>query len=146
MSNQLITDTTEEFPLPEFSISLRVRYQETDAQGRLHHANYINYFEVGRVEMLRAAGVNYRDLEASGVMLVVAEVHCQYFQAAQYDDLLTIKTRVIWGRGARIKHHYQILREAELLAEGHTIVAAINPEGKVLRLPRWLRFEPRESQ
>ncbi len=131
-----------EFPLKVFEMKLRVRYQETDAQGRLHHANYINYFEVGRVEMLRAAGINYRDLEDSGVMLVVTEVACRYLRPARYDDLISITTTLEWARGTRIRHLYHVRRDEELLAEGHTVVAAVSPTGKILRLPPWLRYEP----
>ena len=89
-----------------------MRYQETDAQGRCHHANYINFFEVGRVEMLRAAGFNYRELEAQGIFLVVTEVMCNYLEGARYDDLLTVETNLEWAKGARIKHTYRIV-EAE---------------------------------
>jgi len=125
--------------LHQHSIEIRVRYQETDGQGRLHHANFINYFEVGRVEMLRAAGCSYRDLEAGGVMLVVVEVHCEYAGAARYDDLLTVETTLTWSKGVRIRHDYRVLRGTELLASGHTVVAAVNPDGQVVRLPNWLR-------
>ncbi len=89
--------------------------------------------------MLRAAGCSYRDLEASGVMLVVVELGVNYVAAARYDDLVTIRTAVVWARGVRIRHEYEILRGDELLATGHTVVAAVNPEGRVVRLPKWLR-------
>lgn len=127
------------FPLRTHRLELRVRYQETDAQGRCHHANYINFFEVGRVEMLRAAGYNYRDLEASGIYLVVVEVHCEYREGAKYDDLLTIETQLEWAKGVRIKHLYRILRDEKEMATGHSIVASVSPSGQVLRLPSWLR-------
>jgi acyl-CoA thioester hydrolase len=120
-------------------MEIRVRYQETDGQGRLHHANFINYFEVGRVEMLRAGGCSYRDLEASGLFLVVVEVGCQYYAAARYDDLLTLRTTVAWAKGVRIRHEYEVSLEGQLLASGHTVVAATSPEGRVVRLPAWLR-------
>jgi acyl-CoA thioester hydrolase len=132
-------DKNDRFPLKAHEIQLRVRYQETDAQGRLHHANYINFFEVGRVELLRAAGHSYRALEESGILLVVVEVHCQYYQGARYDDLLTIRTTLDWAKAARIRHLYHIFHETELLAEGSSIIAAVSPQGKVLRLPSWLR-------
>ena len=125
----------------EHEIQIRVRYQETDAQGRVHHSNYVNYFEVARVEMLRASGRTYRDLESKGIMLVVTQVTCNYFRAANYDDLLTIKTSVTRAKGVRICHHYKIFVEHELVAEGDTIVAAVNPAGKVVRLPDWLQME-----
>ncbi len=127
------------FPLESHEIQIRVRYQETDGQGRLHHANYVNYFEVGRVEMLRAAGYNYRDIERNGIYLVVVEAEVKYFQPAWYDDLLTIRTSVEWAKGTRIRHRYEVSREGQVLATGATVVASVSPEGKVLRLPAWLR-------
>jgi acyl-CoA thioester hydrolase len=122
-------------------ISVRVRYQETDAQGRVHHTNYINYFEVARVEMLRASGRTYRDLESEGIFLVVAHVSCKYYRPANYDDLLTIKTTVTRAKGVRIEHHYEIFDNDELVAERETTVAAVDPTGKVVRLPDWLRLD-----
>ena len=125
----------------EHEIQVRVRYQETDAQGRVHHSNYTNYFEVARVEMLRASGRNYKELEADGLMLVVTKVNCSFYRGAEYDDLLTIQTRVTRARGVRIHHHYDIFVGEELIAEGDTVVAAVDPTGKVVRLPEWLRME-----
>jgi acyl-CoA thioester hydrolase len=122
----------------EFTLQIRVRYQETDAQARVHHANYLTYFEQARVEMLRAAGISYKELEASGVMLVVAEVKLKYFRPAEYDDLLQISLRTAEARGAKIVHEYRVLRGEELLCEGQTVVACINREGRVQRLPEWL--------
>ncbi len=125
--------------LREHRLEIRVRYQETDGQGRLHHANFINYFEVARVDMLRASGLSYRDLESQGTMLVVVEVNCQYHQAAVFDDVLTIDVVLEWAKGVRIKHYYRIWRDQTLLASGSTVVAAISSAGKVVRLPSWLR-------
>ena len=125
--------------LTEHEILIRVRYQETDGQGRLHHANYPNYFEVGRVELLRAAGYSYRELEEQGIFLVVAELHCTYYQPAAYDDQLRLRTRTVAAKGARIEHAYQVFREELLLAEGRTVVACVDRAGRVRRLPPWLR-------
>jgi acyl-CoA thioester hydrolase len=121
--------------LTEHEIEIRVRYQETDAQGRLHHANYFTYFELGRTELLRAAGYNYRQLEAEGWMLVVSEVACQYYLPACYDDLLRLRTTVVEARGARAVNKYLVFRGEILLAEGRSVVACINREGRVTRLP-----------
>jgi acyl-CoA thioester hydrolase len=123
-------------------IEIRVRYQETDGQGRLHHANYINYFEVGRVELLRASGKSYRELEQEGLFLVVAEASCRYFAPAQYDDLLRLRTTTARAKGARIEHHYELSRDGELLAEGRTVVACVDRDGNVRRLPKWLIPDP----
>ncbi len=128
--------------LREHEIEIRVRYQETDAQGRVHHATYINYFEIGRVEFLRAAGYSYRQLEEDGIQLVVTEVGCQYFQGAMYDDLLTLKTKVIRSKGVRIRHDYELRLGDELVVTGHTIVASVGKDGKVKRLPKWLTMDP----
>jgi acyl-CoA thioester hydrolase len=122
----------------EFALEIRVRYQETDAQARVHHANYLTYFEQARVEMLRAAGISYKELEASGVMLVVAEAKLKYFRAAEYDDILTIRVRTVNARGAKIVHEYHVLRGEDLIAQGETTIACINREGRVQRLPEWL--------
>lgn len=125
--------------LREHTITIRVRYQETDAQGRVHHGNYVTYFEQGRVELLRAAGFSYREIEASGILLVVAEVGCEYFLPAQYDDELQVTTRTVSARGARIEHRYEVRRGDDLLARGRTVVACVDRDGRVRRLPAWLR-------
>ena len=130
-----------QLPIPrEHEMEIRVRYQETDAQGRVHHSNYANYFVVGRVEMLRAAGRNYRDLESAGIMLVVIKLTCNYYRGAQYDDLLRLRTTVVQARGVRITHQYEIFLGNELIADGETVVAAVGPQGQVVRLPDWLRL------
>src|SRR6266478_5489 len=107
--------------LSEHEIEIRVRYQETDGQGRVHHANYFNYFEVGRTELLRASGHSYRQLEESGLMLVVAEISCRYFAPASYDDMLRVRTVTVSARGARIEHHYQVHRGHTLLVDGRSV-------------------------
>ena len=127
------------FSLVEHEHSIRVRYQETDAQGHAHHTTYVNYFEIGRVEMLRAAGHSYRSLEEQGILLVVTEVQCRYFAPARYDDLLTLTTRLVSSKGVRIRHEYEIKRLDTLVATGNSIVAAVGRDGKVKRLPKWLR-------
>jgi acyl-CoA thioester hydrolase len=81
-------------PIQSHDISVRVRYSETDAMGYLHHANHINYFEMGRTELLRAQGGNYRQMEEEGFFLVVVRIDCDYKTPAKYDDLLTIRTSV----------------------------------------------------
>ncbi len=124
--------------LTEHEIELRVRYQETDGQGRLHHTNFFNYFEMGRTELLRAEGYTYRQIESEGWMLVVSEITCQYYLPAVYDDLLRLRTTVIEARGARVVNEYQVFRGDTLLAEGRSVVACVNREGRVTRLPERL--------
>ena len=122
-------------------IEIRVRYQETDGQGRVHHANYLTWFELGRVELLRAMGHSYRELESAGVMLVVAEMQVEYFLPALFDDVLTLRTSTIKAKGARIQHAYEIRRGSQVLAKGASTVACIDRAGRVTRLPRWLGEE-----
>jgi acyl-CoA thioester hydrolase len=119
-------------------IEFRVRYQETDGQGRVHHANYLTWFELGRVELLRAGGHSYRELEEAGIFLVVAEVSVQYFLPAFFDDVLRLRTTTVRAKGARIEHRYEVFRGEELLAKGQTTVACISRSGRVSRLPEWL--------
>lgn len=125
---------------------IRVRYQETDAQGRVHHANYLSYFELGRVEMLRAAGISYRDLEATGLRLVVVEINCRYHLPAEFDDLLVLETTIRQAKGARVVHDYRLQRNDELLVEGTSTVACIDATGKVRRLPAVLRVPRGEEE
>ena len=124
--------------LTTHDIEIRVRYQETDAQGRVHHANYLTWFELGRVELMRAAGQNYRDLEAAGVFLVIAKAELRYHRGAVFDDLLTLRTTTVRAQGARIDHQYEIFRGQELIAQGATTLACVDREGRVSRLPESL--------
>lgn len=127
--------------LREHEIQIRVRYQETDAMGVLHHANYFTYFEMGRTELLRANGVAYRDLEESGLLMVIVKIGCSYKRPAKYDDVLTLKTRTVRVTAAKIEHEYQLLRGDELLSEGHSTLACVDRQGKVQRVPQSLQFE-----
>jgi acyl-CoA thioester hydrolase len=124
--------------ITEHDIEIRVRYQETDGQGRLHHANFFTYFELGRTELLRAIGYTYRQIEEEGWMLVVREISCKYLLAANYDDLLRLRTTVVESRGARVVNQYYVFRGEELVAEGRSVVACINRQGRVTRLPKRL--------
>lgn len=126
--------------LTHHDLQIRVRYQETDAMGRLHHANYATYFELGRTELLRAAGWSYKQVEELGLFLVVSELSCRYLRPANYDDLLTLRTTTLSSRGARIEHEYQLFRGTELLATGKSTVACVDRAGNVRRLPDWLRM------
>lgn len=119
-------------------LEIRVRYQETDGQRRVHHANYLTYFEMGRTEMLRARGRTYREFEDAGLMLVVADVSCSYRAAAEYDDLLVLRTRVEKAGAAHIRHAYELVRGATVIATGSTTVVCVDRAGKVRRLPDWL--------
>lgn len=124
--------------MQQHEIEVRVRYQETDGQGHVHHANYLTWFELARVELLRSMGHGYRELEVAGILLVVAEVSIRYYLPAYFDDVLTLRVTTVRAKGARIEHHYEVLRDEKLLAEGTTTVACIDRTGRVCRLPPWL--------
>lgn len=119
-----------------FQLTIRVGYYETDGQRRVHHANYLNYFERSRVEMLRAAGFDYRRFEDQGFLLVVTEMNVRYRGAAQFDDLLRVTTTVTEVRPVRIRHHYQIDRDGEVLVDADSTIACIDRTGRICRLPR----------
>lgn len=116
------------------AVPVRVRYCETDAMGYLHHANYISYFEIARTELFRAVGGDYRAMEARGYFLVVVKVSCQYKRPARYDDVLTIRSRVVRNSGAKLEHEYEVLREAELIATGQSTLACVDRQGNVQRI------------
>ncbi len=78
----------------EHSTTIRVRYAETDRMDVVYYGNYAQYFEVGRVESLRALGISYKDIESMGIILPVVELQIKYLRPAKYDDLLTVKSMI----------------------------------------------------
>jgi len=107
---------------------VRVRYAETDQMGIVYYANYLVWFEIGRVEVLRTLGFSYSRLEKEHqCILPVIEVNCRYRSPARYDDQILIETRPSLLRGSVLKFAYRILRKASadveptLLAEGETV-------------------------
>ena len=115
---------------------LRVRYSETDAQGIVNNANYLSYFEVGRVEWLRAAGLSYKELEARGYGFVVVEVRAFYKRAARFDDELGLRTRLAELSRASLRFEYALLRGGEVLATGYTRHGCVKlTSGRPSRLP-----------
>jgi len=130
--------------LREHEIEIRVRYQETDPMGFLHHSNYFTYFEIGRTELLRASGGNYRKMEEQGLLVVVVRAECRYHRPARYDDLLTIHTRIARITPVKIEHEYRVTRGGDLLAVGHVTLAVVDRQGSVQRVPEWLVDGERE--
>ena len=121
--------------LKQHEIEIRVRYQETDPMGFLHHANYFTYFEIGRTELFRAGGGDYRRMEEEGLLVVVVKAECRYRRPARYDDLLKLRTTVTRITAAKIEHEYQLFRGAELLAVGHVTLAVVDRGGVVQPIP-----------
>jgi len=121
----------------EHTVTVRVRYGETDQMGVVYHPNYLLYFETGRTELMRASGITYSEMEKSGIFLVVTEASCRYRAAAKYDQELRVLTRVDEVGKARIRFSYRVLGPDEtLLAEGHTELASVDRSKSPVRLPR----------
>ncbi len=113
---------------------IRVRYNETDAMGLLHHANYLCYFEIGRTELFRAQGGSYRRMEELGLYFVVAKIEVRYRRPARYDDQLTLKTEIYRVTPAKLEHHYCLMRENEVLTQADSVIACVNHAGEVQRI------------
>ncbi len=141
---------------PWFVCNLRVRYQETDQMGVVYHANYLNWFELGRTEFIREMGVPYKNLEEKNLLLPVVDAELHFKQPARYDDVVKIYVKVNKFSSFRIKFEIQIRRSAglkevhmnrgmlqnhespigQLLVEGNTQHVWINKEWKPVRLDR----------
>ncbi len=127
-------------PLSSHETSFRVRYPECDPMGVAHHATYPIWFELGRTEMLRATGGNYRDLEAAGVFLAVVRLEVRYRRPARYDDLLRLVTELTAAGPVKIEHAYRLYRGDELLAEAATTLACLDRDGRARTLPESLNL------
>jgi acyl-CoA thioester hydrolase len=119
---------------------LRVRYGETDQMGYVYYGNYAQFFEVGRVEWLRALGVSYRSLEESGIMLPVRELNINYLKPAKYDDLLTITTILSKKPLVKIEFDFEVQNEKnELLTTGYASLVFMDmKKSKPIRAPKEL--------
>lgn len=119
--------------------ALSVRFCETDLMGIVHHANYLVYFEAGRVDWLHKRGVSYDSWVKRGVHLPVVEARTRYRKAARFDDELVIETTVSEATKVTVRFDYRVLRgegdAAELLAEGHTLLACVGDDMMPRRFP-----------
>ncbi len=122
------------------NITIVPRYSETDQAGVVHHTVYPVWFEMGRTELLRANGCAYRDLEKAGTFFVVAELIVKYCRPSLYDEKLELTTTCTKITPARIEHSYILKRpEAdEILVEGKTVLACVDADGKIRRLPDFM--------
>ncbi len=117
---------------------MRVRYAETDQAGMVYHSNYLIWFEVGRVELCRAYGFNYREMETEAdAYLPVTECRVRYRIPAKYDEELVIRSKVIELRSRAIKFAYEVRRMSDdmLLAEGETHHIVMNSQGRARAFP-----------
>ncbi len=122
----------------EHRVQIRVRYPEVDAMGYLHHSRYLQYFEIGRVELLRQQGFSYADLERQGVFFVVVKAEIRYRNPARYDEDLTLVTKLTRHTSVRLDHAYELRREGTILAEGSTTIACVDRAGQLQAIPDYL--------
>jgi acyl-CoA thioester hydrolase len=125
-----------------YDTMVRVRYAETDQMGVVYHANYFIWFEVGRVELMRALGIEYKRMEIDDdCHIVVVDVRCRYHASARYDEVLRVRTRIAESRNRSIRFSYEILRDSdqELLAVGETLHVICGSNGKPKLLPEKYR-------
>ncbi len=118
--------------------SLRVRYAETDQMGVVYHSNYIIWFEVGRVELLRQLGFTYKEMESQDeCRIAVVDVKCRYKSPAMYDDEILVRTNLKNVRDSLIHFGYEVLRASDrtLLAEGETTHIVVGHDMQKKALP-----------
>ena len=120
---------------------VRVRYAETDNMGVVYYANYFVWFEVGRTDLLRESGWNYREMESEGFSLPVIDAQCTYRESAKYDDDIEVRTRAAMLSPVRVQFTYEIVRSADAatLATGATVHATLDRAGRPCRLPERVR-------
>ncbi|HEY8780648.1 MAG TPA: thioesterase family protein [Mucilaginibacter sp.] len=111
----------------EHSTKLRVRYGETDQMGYMYYGNYAEFYEVGRVEMLRSLGLTYSGFEESGIKMPVLELKCKYLKPALYDEEITIKVIMDKMPGVRIHFRYELFNDKdELINIGETLLVFVS--------------------
>ena len=115
-------------------MSYRVPYADTDQMGVVYYANYLEYFERSRTEMLREAGLSYRDMEKLGYFLPVAEAYCQYKGSARYDDLLTFRSTVEEISRVKIKIRSEVIRDGKTLVTGFVTLGCVDSNFRISRL------------
>src|ERR1700733_4681440 len=121
---------------------VRVRYAETDQMGVVYHGNYFIWFEVGRVELCRHLGFEYKQMEIEDdTLIVVAEASCRYKRPARFDDTLLVRTRVTRYDKRTLRFGYEVLRQPsdELLATGETTHVICDHQGRPKSMPEKYR-------
>jgi acyl-CoA thioester hydrolase len=123
-----------------FSTTVRVRFADTDAQGIAHNSSYLVWFEVARVEYLRAYAGGYQSLRDLGIEALVLESFCRYIVPARFDEVLHVHARCVGLRGARFRYEYAIVRDdGTMMAEGFTAHACVDAKTFTpTRVPAWL--------
>lgn len=122
--------------------NIRVRYAETDQMGVVYHANYLVWMEIGRVELVRSRGFNYKDLEQTEkIFLTVVEANCRYHYPARYDQDVTVETEITEASPRLVQFSYNLLcsNSGRVLATGSTRHVWLNREWRPTKLPEKYR-------
>ena len=117
---------------------IRVRYAETDQMGVVYHANYLVWFEVGRVDYIRDLGLNYRDMEQEeNAAIAVIDASARYKAPARYDDEVIVRTSLAGARGPIVRFRYSVVRATDelLLCEGETTHIVVDRNMKKREMP-----------
>lgn len=118
------------------SSKIRVRYADTDQMGYMYYGNYAEFYEVGRVEMLRSLGITYKSMEDKGIIMPVTELKCKYIKPAFYDEEITVKVTIATMPSLRIHFLYELYNEREeLINLGETTLVFIDKEKNKPCLP-----------
>jgi acyl-CoA thioester hydrolase len=120
---------------------VRVRFRDTDLMGIVHHATYLEYLEAGRVEYLRRRGIDYGNVTTSGIHLAVAEVQVRYRKPLRFDERLMVETTLAELGRASARFTYRLMRvrnEDEVVAEASTLLACVDDNQRICRIPREL--------
>jgi len=129
------------------TIRILPRYAETDQGGVVHHSVYPVWFEMGRTELLRANGLAYREMERAGVFFVIVELRVKYHKPARYDEEIELATTCSKITAAKVEHTYRLSRCSDglFLAEGSSILACIDAEGRIRRVPEFMYPEAEQT-
>lgn len=119
---------------------LKIRYSETDQMGYAHHGNYAQYFEIGRLELLRDLGISYKKMEEEGLILPVYSISTRFIKPAKFDDSLTLKTILRELPSARITFEYEIYNSQNIkISTGETILVFVDTKkNRPIRIPKEL--------
>jgi acyl-CoA thioester hydrolase len=129
-------------PVDYHDAVVRVRYAETDQMGVVYHGNYFVWFEVGRVELMRSLGFEYKLMEKEDdCHIVVVEAQCRYLKPARYDEVLRVRTRIVETLNRMIRYSYELIRDSDnqLLATGETKHIICGSNGRPKMLPQKYR-------
>ncbi len=120
-------------------VPIRVRYNETDQMGIVHHSNYIFYYEVARTELMRSLGTSYREMEERGALLVIRDVRSHFIAPAYYDEILTVRVSIAQMPTVKVAFEFEIFNtRGELIHTGEVVLACVDKETRrPKRAPEW---------